>query len=194
MANRDFKYGENNIPVQQVPTAFEIFTSFFAKESFDYVIEIGTSYGGLSLYLHEQSLINNFKFTTYDISDSRLKRAWGNLQIPFDYRIEDCFSQTTKEEIVGVLQNNKCLLLCDGGNKIEEFNTFGAFLSKGSYIMAHDYSPNKEYFKANISNKVWNWLEIRDSDVAAAQTSYNLRESDYHSDFTNVVWLSCIKV
>ena len=75
MVKRDFKYGFLNIPVQQVPNALNVFQEFFENESFEYVIEIGTSYGGLSLFLNEQSNIHNFKFITYDISDFRIKKS-----------------------------------------------------------------------------------------------------------------------
>ena len=35
------------IMVQQNPNVFNEFEKFFKKEKFDYIIEIGTSYGGL---------------------------------------------------------------------------------------------------------------------------------------------------
>jgi len=192
MVKRDFKYGFLNIPVQQVPNALNVFQEFFENESFEYVIEIGTSYGGLSLFLNEQSNIHNFKFITYDISDVRIKKAWLDNKIPFDYRIEDCFSTNTSNFIITLLKENKCLLLCDGGNKVEEFNFFSQFITSGSYIMAHDYSTNKDYFNKNIRDTVWNWFEIEDADIMPSVDDYNLIKPEYYEKFKDVVWV-CYK-
>jgi cephalosporin hydroxylase len=192
MVERDFKYGFLNIPVQQVPNALNVFQEFFENESFEYVIEIGTSYGGLSLFLNEQSNIHNFKFITYDISDVRIKKVWLDNKIPFDYRIEDCFSTNTSNFIITLLKENKCLLLCDGGNKVEEFNFFSQFITSGSYIMAHDYSTNKDYFNKNIRGTVWNWFEIEDADIMPSVDDYNLIKPEYYEKFKDVVWV-CYK-
>jgi len=192
MVKRDFKYGFLNIPVQQVPNALNVFQEFFENESFEYVIEIGTSYGGLSLFLNEQSNIHNFKFITYDISDVRIKKAWLDNKIPFDYRIEDCFSTNTSNFIITLLKENKCLLLCDGGNKVKEFNFFSKFITSGNYIMAHDYSTDKNYFDKNIRDKVWNWLEIEDADIMSSVDDYNLIKPEYYEKFKDVVWV-CYK-
>jgi cephalosporin hydroxylase len=192
MVKRDFKYGFLNISVQQVPNALNVFQEFFKNESFEYVIEIGTSYGGLSLFLNEQSNIHNFKFITYDISDVRIKKAWLDNKIPFDYRIEDCFSTNTSNFIITLLKENKCLLLCDGGNKVKEFNFFSKFITSGSYIMAHDYSTDKNYFDKNIRDKVWNWLEIEDADIMSSVDDYNLIKPEYYEKFKDVVWV-CYK-
>ena len=192
MVKRDFKYGFLNIPVQQVPNTLNVFQEFFENESFEYVIEIGTSYGGLSLFLNEQSNIHNFKFITYDISDVRIKKAWLDNKIPFDYRIEDCFSTNTSNFIITLLKENKCLLLCDGGNKVEEFNFFSQFITSGSYIMAHDYSPDKDYFYKNIRDEVWSWVEIEDADIMLSVDDYNLIKPEYYEKFKDVVWV-CYK-
>ena len=165
---------------------------FFENESFEYVIEIGTSYGGLSLFLNEQSNIHNFKFITYDISDVRIKKAWLDNKIPFDYRIEDCFSTNTSNFIITLLKENKCLLLCDGVNRVEEFNFFSQFITSGSYIMAHDYSTNKDYFNKNIRDTVWNWFEIEDADIMPSVDDYNLIKPEYYEKFKDVVWV-CYK-
>lgn len=187
---RDFKY--KGIPVQQNPLAFQEFENFFNQEKFDYVIEIGTSYGGLSLFLYEQSLVHKFKFITYDISTVRVEAKWQD-PVPFDFRVEDCFSDKTKADIIKILKSKKCLVLCDGGDKPKEFNLFGEFLSKGSYIMGHDYSPNRNYFDEITKRKVWKWFEIQDSDVKEVMDAYNIKKSDYFEKFRDVAWISCIK-
>ncbi len=189
-----------DIKTQQNPNTFQVFENFFTTENFDYVIEIGTSYGGLSLFLHDQSLIHKFKFISYDWSGFK-KGSWDNRrnalremfnnEIPFDFRDKNVFEHAN--EIIEILKNNKCLLLCDGGDKAKEFNIFGEHLTLGSYIMAHDYAIDSDVFDNEIRNKVWNWFEIQDSDIQETMDKNNIVKSNYFEQFKLVAWIQCIK-
>ena len=189
------------ILAQQNPNTFNEFEKFFNNETFDYVIEIGTSYGGLALFLHDQSLKHKFKFITYDWSGFK-DGAWSNRiyqlkstmpsgNLSFDYRDKNIFENT--DEIINILKNNKCLLLCDGGDKPKEFNIFGKHLTSGSYIMAHDYASDETDFETNVRNKIWNWFEIQDSDIQETMNENNIVKSNYFDDFVLVAWIHCEK-
>jgi hypothetical protein len=78
--------------------------------------------------------------------------------------------------------------LCDGGAKRYEFQLLAPYLKQHDIIMAHDYSPNLEYFKANIMNKTWDWLEIDDSHIDEVCQKQNLRPY-MQEDFLPVVWV-----
>ena len=84
-------------------------------------------------------------------------------------------------------------MLCDGGDKPKEFNIFGEHLTSGSYIMAHDYASDKDNFENEIRGKVWNWLEIQDSDIQETMDESNIVKSEYYDGFSSVAWVSCIK-
>jgi hypothetical protein len=157
------------------------FSDFFDKNFKNAVL---LTLGSLIFFLVISALAN--------VSDVRIKKAWLDNKIPFDYRIEDCFSTNTSNFIITLLKENKCLLLCDGGNKVEEFNFFSQFITSGSYIMAHDYSTDKNYFDKNIRDKVWNWLEIEDADIMSSVYNYNLTKPEYYEKFKDVVWV-CYK-
>ena len=58
--------------------------------------------------------------------------------------------------------------------------------------MAHDYSPDREYFEKEVRGKIWNWFEISDEDVSESLINY-LEKSNYYDEFLEVVWLSCVK-
>ena len=190
------------ILAQQNPNVFNTFKTFFKDEMFDYVIEIGTSYGGLSLFLHDQSLEHDFKFITYDWfgfkngkwSDrtNSLKNMFSG-EFPFDFRNKNVFDESTIKEISDILTNNKCLLMCDGGDKPREFNILGKYLTPGSYIMAHDYASDLNNYNSNIKNKVWNWFEIQDSDIQETMDQFNLVKSSYYEIFEQVAWIQCVK-
>ena len=195
--------GHEGIRAQQNPNAFQMFDKFFNENQFDFVIEIGTSFGGFSLYLYEQSIQHNWDFITYDYSkfkngiwsDRRrdLKNIWDG-ELKFDFRDKDVFHQDTIDEISHIIKNNKCLVLCDGGDKPKEIQIYSQYLQSGSYIMGHDYSPSKQYHKQHHKGKVWNWLELMDSDVQDTIQEYNLQKpSEYYQGFCDVVWLCLIK-
>ena len=195
--------GHEGIRAQQNPNAFQMFDKFFNENQFDFVIEIGTSFGGFSLYLYEQSIQHGWNFITYDYSkfkngiwsDRRrdLKNIWDG-ELKFDFRVKDVFHQDTIDEISHIIKNNKCLVLCDGGDKPKEIQIYSQYLQPGSYIMGHDYSPSKQYHKQHHKGKVWNWLELMDSDVEDTIQEYNLQKpSEYYQGFCDVVWLCLIK-
>jgi cephalosporin hydroxylase len=178
------------IPTMQAVGAFDTFSNFFKEEKFEIIIEIGTAFGGLSTFLYEQSLIYKFKFITYDKFSDRLLEKIPNPE--FEFRNIDCFSENGKQEIIEALLSKKTLLLCDGGNKKNEFNLFSEYIQHGSYIMAHDYSPDREYFEKEVRGKIWNWFEISDEDVSESLINY-VEKSNYYDEFLEVVWLSCVK-
>ena len=58
--------------------------------------------------------------------------------------------------------------------------------------MAHDYAANLEVFENNIKGKVWNWMEIQDSDIDDCCAKFNLIPLN-QEEFTNVAWVCKIK-
>lgn len=167
------------------------------------VLEIGTSYGGLTLLirdlLDETGLIN-CDFRSYDIMETNryyLEEAIKN-GAKIDLRIKNIFNHmydalTEVDEVKDYIeQSGPTIVLCDGGCKKNEFNILSPYLKKGDIIMAHDYSPTKEYFEEHIYNKVWNWHEIQKSDIQESINKYNL-EPFMLDDFQKVVWVCQIK-
>ena len=75
----------------------------------------------------------------------------------------------------GTIKNSKnCLVLCDGGNKIDEFNLFSNHLKTNDVIMAHDFALNKDVFDKNIKGKVWDYLECSQSQIEGSIKRNNL--------------------
>ena len=85
-------------------------------------------------------------------------------------------------------------MLCDGGDKPKEIQIYSEHLQSGSYIMGHDYSPNRMYFNKHTKNKVWNWLELKDQDISETMKQHNLSKCDkYYTDFRDTAWVCLIK-
>jgi cephalosporin hydroxylase len=165
------------------------------------VLEIGTSYGGLSLLIRDtldKVGLTSSRFRTYDVMETN--RHWLEEAIKsgedIDFRIKNVFNQPYSdlleehvEEIREYIQKDGVtIVMCDGGSKRNEVNILSRFLKSGDVIMAHDYSPNSEYFETHINGKVWNWHEIEDAHIQEAVDKYSL-ESYLQEDFQEVVWV-----
>lgn len=122
------------------------------------IIEIGTDFGGLTNLLSDLPISREARIHTFDINKERFISY--NDKIIFHN--EDVFSVEAKIETL-IQNEGTTLLLCDGGNKKEEFKIFHKYLKSGDIIMAHDYASNMQDFYINYINKIWNWLEFENS-------------------------------
>jgi len=163
------------------------------------IIEIGTARGGTTLAISDiliKNQMNDCKIKSFDIiGKSHLKNInspnisfyIGNI---FKYKNESLIHPNEITDFIS--KDNINLFLCDGGNKIKEFNTLCKYLKKGDVIMAHDYAPNKEVFESEYKDKIWNWMEITDSDIEKSVKEYNLEY--YKMDLIKPsAWVSFIK-
>jgi cephalosporin hydroxylase len=165
------------------------------------IIEIGTASGGLTLMVRDLLDLNGSNQTdliTYDIYKPEYligRVSQDNLNI--DVRYENIFNgdYTLKDEesIKNMIQQKgRTIVLCDGGNKKEEFKTLSNYLKSGDIIMAHDYAYDDKDYQENINNKIWYWHEIQNSDISESCERNNL--IDFMSDeFNKVVWCCKIK-
>mgnify|MGYP003332882905 FL=1 len=174
---------------QQVPNIKSYFESLLKEENFDVIIEIGTSFGGLTQIIDDIIKENNLKHNihTFDFShkdyvENQLKERNCFYYI-MDER-EDDFKNAVKN-LIGTTE--KVLLLCDGGNKIDEFNTYSKLLKVGDVIMAHDYAYNEQVFLDEMKDKYWNWFEINYDDIKSTVESCGLTEYN-KTNFKYAAW------
>jgi hypothetical protein len=181
-----FECAGKQVSAQQHPDAFTFFDKFLSAYPVDRIIEIGTAAGGLAWWLRHRVSV---PITTYDIVEHPLHadlRAAG-----VDVVRGSVFDDTHRAQIEAALQAPGCvLLLCDGGNKVQEFNHFAAYLKPGDVIMAHDYSADRTTYRG-WSQAKWPWWEIRWADVAAACERAGLVVADAESEAA--LWLSMRK-
>lgn len=173
----------------QRPEVFMIFNYLFNNEIFEKIIEIGTHKAGTSLFLAYCAFAKNMEFHTFDIE---LKESVArNLvkELNGILHVADTFSIDGINTIKQLIQSpGRVLLLCDGGNKIKEFNIFSKYLKSRDVIMAHDYFPTKKDLKKSF----WKSCEITDKAVRNSCIKYNLKPF-YQENFKDIVWLSRIR-
>ena len=195
MDNEKFTQYYLGIRISQNDNAIPTFDRMFKELEFNNtpikrIIELGTFHGGLSVFLGIYCFMKNIPFITYDIKPfvhelSKVNNLFKSLNI--DYRIKninDSFEEIKNE----IEKDGVTLLLCDGGDKVNEFNTFSNYLKTNDIIMAHDYAVDTFIFENEIKNKLWNWHEIQFSQIQDACEKNNLK--DYmKDDFEKAVWV-----
>jgi len=182
---------------QQQEHFLTVFEKFFKEVNPTTVVEIGTGSGGTSLALKDllDSLGQHPAFITYETHPRNSLDLLRNAEIVLKSTniFTDDYQQLRPEhleEIKSDIQRpGTTVLMCDGGNKINEVNLLADFLKPGDFIMAHDYGITKEYFDTDIrSHNLWHWCEITFADVKAALDK-NLCAPYMQDEFQKVVWL-----
>lgn len=149
------KYG--HIKTAQNPQALELFKELASSYSFDYIFEIGTYTGAFTAILREV-FPDSVRIISTDIEPAPLEVEG------VEYLTEDCFNLSLPE--------GKGLILCDGGDKVEEFKHFAQQLSPGSVICAHDYCRKREL----LDRKIWLTCEITYEDIAETVEDCSLKQ------------------
>lgn len=186
----------NGLAAQQNNYAYQAFYNFLQEYSPVRILEIGTGLGGFTRFLRlvAEDVNLNFDIRTYDIHDRHDLESFSSRNI--DCRIENVFNAdytTCSQDVIDYIQSEgKTLVLCDGGNKIKEFNLLSNYLKVEDIIMAHDYAPSREYFMENVNLQLWNWLEISDQDIKEACERNNLVPY-MEEEFRQAVWVCKIK-
>jgi hypothetical protein len=182
---------------QQNPHAYEVFYNFLETVKPVRILEIGTAFGGLTTFLRLvcNDLGLSTKIRSYETHDG-FTHYDSIREMDIDIRIEDIFQPiytAVKQDAIDYIQEDGItIVLCDGGNKIHEYNLLTPFIKTGDFILAHDYASNKEDFEQNINMKFWNWHEIQDSDIEEVSNTNNL-EPFMQDDFRKAVWVCKVK-
>lgn len=181
---------------QQNYKAFETFFYFLKETRPKRILEIGTSIGGLTAFLkHSCNLLSlDCDILSYDINEF----PWYSeiIDLGVDIRIENVFTTSyddVNQEVKNFIQSDGLtVVLCDGGDKKSEFKLLSKFLKEGDFILGHDYSYDREYFENNVRGKIWNWMELTESDIELACKENKL--IDYRREiFQDIVWVCKMK-
>lgn len=185
-----------NHAAQQHHDVYEVFYNFLKETKPARILEIGTALGGFTQFLKLalNDLDNPAKILTYDIHRMDWYKDLEDNGI--DVRVENVFGdnfESVNQEVIDFIQGDGVtIVLCDGGNKVGEFNLLSKYIKNGDYILAHDYVDSTENFISNYKDKIWNWHEISDTYIEQACLDNNLKS--YNKDiFDKVVWVCKIK-
>jgi len=157
--------------------AFCILSHILSTETdINRVVELGTDRGGLTLLfgLHMMTKGKTWKgekgrvltIDTKDIfdfhkkmpdldKDRNLREIFTRLNI--DFIQADVFSEATVENVESFISDERALIFCDNGRKVEEFPLYANILKPGDLIMSHDWGT--EFKKEDFDPKLNEILE-----------------------------------
>lgn len=196
MINGGFAY--KYLFMSQHPNVENIFKDLLLNIQPKRILEIGTFHGGLTLCLRDildNISMKDITIKTYDINDQAFLRPLAinrNIDIItknlFDSNYTNFKDELCKYELEHFIKKNGItLVLCDGGNKINEFKLIAPLLKSGDIIMAHDYAPSIEYFNKYMYNTIWDWCEITNNDIAETCEDNNLYPI-FYDKLLSIAW------
>lgn len=180
-----YRRGFLGVEMAQNSVAIPTFDEFFSRIGpVARVIEIGTSKGGLSIFLALYCQSVGAEFTTIDVS-SGPKYAGILKKLGARRIVGNVFDTRYAFDICGqIIGEGVTVLLCDGGNKVREFNEFAQSLKPGDFILAHDFADSR---KTWVKDEHWKCCEIELSDIATAVEAFKL-ERYMKDEFTRAAW------
>ena len=194
--DRDVNFHELNIRflaggASQSFAAFVLLEYYIAACQPEYVVEIGSQKGSLSLCIANHACASEqFVFHTFEIDK---QTHWNNrfcggvghwfekLETisPYCKSFElDVFGDKAQTIVRNNIANNKTLIICDGGDKVREVCEYGHFLKPGDMIMAHDFGT--EIFDKDIDMEILN-IEYHEP--------WNTRFIEYETKFKTFIKL-----
>lgn len=102
------------------------------------IIELGTGFGGLTVFFGLYGYKHECDVITYDNEPKDEAVADLIAFLGVERYILDIFS-IVDQISERIAESGKTILICDNGNKVREVNTFAGSLKSGDVIMAHDY-------------------------------------------------------
>jgi hypothetical protein len=186
-----------NYGAQQNSNVFQIFYDFFKEVNPSRILEIGTGYGGLTIFLgiasDDLGLTTNIR--TYDPTDYGVIFENKNIDARRDNIFPGHWQYLEDREVIDYIQQDGItIIMCDGSFKKAEFPCLAQYLKVGDFIMAHDYAENQAKFDEMIYKKVWNWMEITRADVQESMTKYNLAKYKPEIFEDRAAWICTIKI
>lgn len=181
----------DGLAAQQNHNAYKVFYRLLGEEIPKRVLEIGTGQGGFINFLSKSAieLSLDTKFVSYDVHE----HSWfsdlnsDNLKINVKNIFSETYDSVEQTVIDYIREDGLTIVLCDGGNKVNEFKLLSDYIKVGDIIMCHDYSPDSKYFKDYMINKIWNWMEICDEDIQEYCSKNNL-EKYQEAKLLSVAW------
>lgn len=172
------RFDYRGFEIQQSPHCYGPFHYFLDTVRPARIVELGTGGGGFAVMLHDilkaLGSANEFEIISVDSREQRSYRALVEKGIK-QHRLD-----LNKAETVSFLKNEIqragiTVVLCDGGNKPRDFGALAGSLKPGDFILAHDYAENGLVFRKDVHDRIWNWLEIQDSDVVEVAREHSLQ-------------------
>jgi hypothetical protein len=150
------------------------------------IVEIGTLYGAFTRVLRDHDISNAATIHTFDIVVD------GTIIDGVHHHMGDVFKQHRRTSIDLIQSPGRCIVLCDGGDKVREFSTFSAFLKPGDLILAHDYVISPKIIGTSAAAPRWTGYEVTYDDIKDAIVNNGL-EPFVADEMQRAMWACYVK-
>jgi cephalosporin hydroxylase len=136
----------------QIPQDYELWETVLDENNppFVGIIELGTAYGGFSLFLSMQALHRGMDFfRTFDEIDHRtapLEQCFGRpdrrprtANLGREFRRVDLIRDGACPDVVRFMHLGPVALFCDNGHKAKELELYAPHCLPGSFVLVHDW-------------------------------------------------------
>lgn len=169
----------DDIVVQQFAGFKDYFRRFLELNKFDRILELGTSFGGLTYYL---STIFDGEILTVDNYVKNIsKKVYGVARVMEADHLSIDTQKVLHRDFLS--KEGKTLVLCDGGDKPRIFNAYAKLIKQGDVIAVHDYFENKKEFE---NQEAWSWCECIKEEIISGIENNKLVEQDKF--MKDIVW------
>jgi cephalosporin hydroxylase len=136
-------------PAGHSPYVYQVISDILLRNEVSAIIEVGTMYGALTMYLGLWGLRLDVPVISFDIDQNLSEPVARVLDGLGVVRYEmDVFSERAVS-IIQALATKPVYLICDGGDKPREVETFTPLLPIGSVISVHDWGDEIHDIKAD---------------------------------------------
>jgi hypothetical protein len=130
--------------------ALYVFECLLNKYKIDSIIELGTGFGGMALFLGFQAKVRDLDFWTIDTKQKFDKPINFEIENPPSKTVlndeigevftqDSCFDKGMVNHIKQQCEKNRVLIYCDNGARYRELKRFMPMVKKHSIIGVHDW-------------------------------------------------------
>lgn len=136
----------------QVPLDYHLWETLLNEHpDAEAILELGTAYGGFSLFLKLQAQVRGLDFLTFDISDHSkdplstqfgqppVRQPTGYPWLDNSFHKVDLLNDASKVQAM-IQKYGKIILFCDNGHKAKEVELYAPYVALGSLVIVHDWN------------------------------------------------------
>lgn len=148
--------------------------------AFSRIIELGTGAGGLALLL--ATAFPDIEIHTFDLQAPSVPLTAANIT----QYVENVDAGASNNVVPLITGTGRCLVLCDGGDKVTELNGYASYLKNNDIIMAHDCIASVPW----AAPPDWSWNEITPDDVNTGLPAGRLLSRIQSGVLNTIAWLA----
>lgn len=170
-----FEYkGLKTFHIPGIEKAFDALHKETEDDPFTLIIETGAEHGGLTQLIADHPISKHAIIRVFKDPGHYTAHSYPAYRKPPVFSAdhpkivcEKGLLGESADEVLGRVFQNRTLFLCNHTNKKDLFRWFGHVAKEGDIIIANNYCSTREKFNEEFRDKVWNWMELDDTEATS---------------------------